>query len=71
MVVERLFLFGKGLPALLTNGTKLLLTVFSVLRSFNMGKVLKLTIELAGIALDETKYVAGNRLSLWLEGSVQ
>ena len=70
-MVERLFLFGKELPALLANGTKLLLTVFSVLCSFNMGKVLKLTIELAVIALDETKYVAGNRLSLWLEGSVQ
>ena len=59
------------MPALLANGTKLLLTVFSVLCSFNMGKVLKLTIELAGISLDETKYVASNQLIVWLEGNVQ
>jgi len=64
-------LFGKELPASLANWTKLLLTVFSVLCSFNVENELKLTIELADIALNEAKNVAGNQLIVWWVGNVQ
>ena len=64
-------MFGKELPASLVNWTKLLLTVFSVLCSFDVENELKLTIELADIALDEAKNVASNQLIVWLEGNVQ
>ena len=64
-------MFGKELPESLVNWTKLLLTVFSVLCSFDVENELKLTIELADIALDEAKNVASNQLIVWLEGNVQ